>query len=308
MDIGFRNTRKIITLFAMSLAFAEQGVFAHGGDSHDVTPVHLLRGKILDDHQDDHEHSHSRFSFGLTGSSSQYLGDSRSKSSPESTNLDESRLSLALNYRASHEASLNFLAAFSSTELLQDPSIGSTYIRPIRDHDLQSISFAALAAPASIISREQGRLLTLNLSSGILATLGRWTGGVFVNFGLPIYNGAVRGKPDNELEGDEDALQHEEGSHQDGHLHTAERFLAGGSLKLGYRLGREIRLDALFDSTAKRLITNVTVFDTELTLAKICYLGTGWEAGIGFGWKEENGDSFHFPRSAISKLNLTVWR
>lgn len=305
--LSFQNTRGLLVSLAIPIALAGPVALAHGGDSHDLTPVHLLRGKILVDHQDEHGHEHSRFSLGITANSSQHLGDVRPRPSLTPSNLSENRLSAALNYRVSDAATLNLLTAFSSTEAMQDPSLGSTFVRAIGDHGLQSILFAAIAAPVSKISREQNRLITLNLSSGVFTTVGRWTAGAFGNLGLPFYDGARRSKP-IESEPDEDTSLHKEDSHEDGHAHTAERFLAGGSLKLGYRLGQTFRLDSSVESIAKRLMTNITVFDSELTLAKLCYLGAGWEAGIGMGWKEENGSSLHFPTSMISKFNLTIWR
>ena len=279
--------------FLIFLALAGEGALCHGGDNHDTSFMPLLRSKILDDLRVEREQDPSRFSLGIVASSSRSLGVSRSSTLVES-NLDESRLSLAFNYRVSQAVSLNLLTAFSSTESLQDPSIGSTYVRSILNSSLQSISFAALAIPASINSREQGRLVTLNFSSGILASTGAWTFGVFGNVGVPAYDGKGRG---GELEDD---------LHEDEHSHVAEHFLVGGSLRLGYRLGKKIRLDSLLDSTAKRLVSNVTVFDSEVNLAKICFIGSGWEAGIGFGWKEENSSSFRFPISPLSKLSLTA--
>lgn len=291
-----KKRRAANTLFFIYLALAGEGAQCHGGDNHDTSSVPLLRSKIIDDLKEDKERIPSRFSLGIIASSSQGLVDSRSKRSVESSNLDESRLSLAFNYRLSQALSLNLMTAFSSNGSLQDPSLGSTYVLPMPFSGVQSISFAGIAAPVSINSREQGRILALNLSSGVLASSKVWTVGIFGSFGIPIYDSKGR---DSELD---------EGSHEEEHAHAPETFLAGGSLRIGYRLGREFRLDALFDSTAKRLISNVTVFDSEITLAKICFLGAGWEAGIGFGWKEENAPSFRFPISPLSKLNLTVWR
>lgn len=299
---------RAIAWLALPLAFSGQAVLAHGGDSHDVNSVHLLRGKILDDHEDEHEHRHSRFSLGVTANSSQTLGDDKSKPSPEPSNLNEKRLGVALNYRVSPEASLNLLGGFSSAEALQDPSFGSTYVRAITREGIQSVSFAAIAVPASKISREQSRVLTMNLSSGLLTMAGRWTAGLFGNLGLPFYGGTGRKKSGTESEQEEDASHHEGGSHDDGHSHIAERFLAGGSLRLAYRLVWGFRLDTSFEAAAKRLTTSVTVFDSELTLAKICFLGANWEAGLGLGWKEENGSSFQFPASAISKFTVIFWR
>lgn len=290
-----KKMRVANALFFIYLAFAGEGAECHGGDNHEVSSVPLLRSKILDDLREDTERIPSRFSLGIIASSSQGLGDSRSKTA-ESSNLDESRLTLAFNYKLSQAFSLNLMTAFSSDESLQDPSLGTTYVLSLPFTGMQSVTFAGLAAPASINSREQGRIVTLNLSSGVLASSEVWTVGIFGSLGVPAYDGKGR---DGELDKD---------SHEDEHEHAPERFLAGGSLRLGYRLGREFRLDSLFDSTAKRLISNITVFDSEITLAKVCFLGAGWEAGIGFGWKEENAPSFRFPISPISKLNLTVWR
>ena len=294
-------------LISISLALTGPAVFAHGGDSHDVTPAHLLRGKVLEDQRD--EHDRSRFSVGLTVSASQRLGRS-DNSDPNAihtnSKLTENRLNSALNYRLTQATSFNLLGSLSSVEGVQDPAFGSTYIRPITSSNVQSITFGSISAPVSKISREQKRVFTLNLSTGLLGATGRWTAGAYGKFGLPVYGGSrsrevAPNSSEHQEEGETDATDTHE------NVHTAERFLVGGTIQLACRLGNQFRLDAVFDSIAKRLVTDATVFDSELTIVKLCYLGTDWEAGIGIAWKEQNAPYLRFPIHNVSNLTLTVW-